>query len=366
MSWEKKQDGRYLVRWRDSAGRSRSKTVYRQRDAIALDGEMKRKRSMGELLVHERGTETLAEFWQLWQHQYAATHVSPRTLAIYRRHWDKHVDPVLGTRKLRDITPERIERLVAALNARCAPATTRKVMAIMQGVLQRAVDWGYLPANPARGVRRPRLVSRRGRALTTRQLDAICAELTLRGATVTRVLAWTGLRPGELRALTWERIGANSIWVRAAVSGDEMRSTKTGAERDVELQPAARRALLEWYVAQGQPSEGSLIFPGRDGRLWRDEAYNRWQQTAWKPAAERAGVKGAVLYDLRHTYASWLIDQGRSPAEVAGQLGHSVAQCLATYTHVFEDRRKSVASPCHANASMLEILSNHGRSAASS
>lgn len=360
MSWEKKPDGRYLVRWRDSAGRSRSKTVYRQRDAISLDGEMKRKRSMGELIAHERGDTTLAEFWAIWKQDYGAVNVSTRTLAVYDRFWSGHIDPAIGHYRLNAISPERIVRLVAALNRTLAPATTQRILGMLQGVLERAVEWRYIQVNPCRGVKRPPAESRRGRALTPDQLAAICAELSPRSRTVALVLAWTGLRPGELRALTWAALSSTHIRVEQAASNDVIGPTKTRRRRSVDLTPEARKTLLEWFMASGQPAASALIFPAATGGLWLDGAYSRWGQRRWRPAVARAGLPGIIPYDLRHTFASRLIDEGKSVIEVARQMGHTPTQTLETYAHEFEQQRKSVASECHANPSIREILSAGG------
>src|SRR5581483_9386661 len=193
----------YKVRWRDSAGTSRRKTVRLWRDAVALDAEIKRKKVMGELVTHEKGKIKLCDFWDVYLRQYAEANVTPRTLDSYRRLWLKHIDPVLGDRAVRSITREDTSALSVRLSLTLSSSTVRKILAIFGGVLQRAVEWGYIATNPASGVRKPRLVQRTGQALTGSAISAICAELDLRSATIVRVLSGTGIRPGELRALLW-------------------------------------------------------------------------------------------------------------------------------------------------------------------
>lgn len=360
MSWEKKPDGRYLVRWRDSAGRSRSKTVYRQRDAIALDGEMKRKRSMGELLDHERGDQTLADFWELYWTNYAQVHLSPRTRENYEIQWRCHIKPKLGRHKLRTIRREDVSKLLQGLSGQLQPATVGKVHTVLQGVLRLAVEWGYISHNPAARMKQTRANKREGRALTPEQIEALCRELPdLRDCTIVRLLAFTGLRPGELRGLRWHDVGERALQIERSVSANRVGPTKTRRSRSVELQPAARKTLLEWYMACGQPAADAYVIPGARSQVsfWTDDGYSKWGQKVFVPAATRAGLKGLVPYDLRHTFISALVAEGRDLYWLARQTGHNPAVMLERYAHLVGG--ESVASECHANASVYDILSGN-------
>jgi integrase len=57
----------------------------------------------------------------------------------------------------------------------------------------------------------------------------------------------------------------------------------------------------------------------------------------FQPATAAAGLEGARPYDLRHSFVSLLIHEGRSIVDVAAQAGHSPQTCLATYAHVFAE-----------------------------
>lgn len=342
MSIEKRTAGDgYNVRWRDATGRQRSKKVVLWRDATALDGEMKRKKAMGELVLHERGTIVLEEFWLLWLERYGRVHITARTLDVYERLWRCHLKPVVGRSRLRDLTAEDVSALVSRLSAKLAPGSVRKVIAVLQGVLQRAVEWQYIPSNPCRGTRKPRLTPREGVALDVDQLEDLAAELREeRSRFVMWLLAETGLRPGELRALTWRDIGEETIAVTKAVSRNQSGPTKTHGRRSVALRPAARTAFKSWRMAQGRlVAPQALVFPSAAGSgVWTDEGWRSWQRKVFTKAAARAGIPGLVPYDLRHTFASRLIAEGRDIYWIARQLGHNPTQTLNTYGHLFESR----------------------------
>jgi site-specific recombinase XerC len=87
-------------------------------------------------------------------------------------------------------------------------ASVRKVLAPLQGVLQRAVEWQRIPANPCKAVRKPsQRRDRVVRPLAPEQVERprrhLLARGRLRDAVFISVLAYAGLRPGEALALTW-------------------------------------------------------------------------------------------------------------------------------------------------------------------
>jgi hypothetical protein len=140
----------WRVRWRDGSGRERSRVLGRKRDAEAFDAEVRRHKRAGDLAVHSAGKETLADFAEKWFELYAAPTLARSTLTSYASTWDRHVLPRLGGFALRDLTPELIQRQAAELrSAGVGPAALRRTLVLLQGVLQRAVEWGHIPANPA-------------------------------------------------------------------------------------------------------------------------------------------------------------------------------------------------------------------------
>ena len=118
--------------------------------------------------------------------------------------WDTHVLPRLGGLKLRELTPEVLQRFRLELEADgVGRASTRKALVLLHGILQRAVEWNRLAANPMRAVRKPRASSTRlveplSPETVERMRSVLLAAGLLRDATLIAVLAYAGLRPGEL------------------------------------------------------------------------------------------------------------------------------------------------------------------------
>ncbi len=160
MSVEKvvRKDGGVVwrVRWRQ-AGQNRAKVLGRKRDAEAFDAELKRRRRLGELGLLDAGNERLADFAQDWWKLYAEPNLAKSTLRVYAELWDAHVLPRLGQLKLRELTVETLQRYRLELQRDgVGQASARKALVMLQGMLQRAVEWGRLPSNPMVAVKKPR------------------------------------------------------------------------------------------------------------------------------------------------------------------------------------------------------------------
>lgn len=95
--------------------------------------------------------------------------------------------------------------------------------------------------------------------------------------------------------------------------------------------------LAVWRLAAGRPGERALVFPAEDGGPWGEHAYASWRRRAFRRALEAAGMEQARPYDLRHSFASLLLHEGRSVIYVARQLGHDAQLTLSRYGHVIEE-----------------------------
>jgi integrase len=324
--------------------RNRARTFDRKAHALAFEAEVRRRRVAGDLRPLEAGRETLQEFAEEWWRLHAIPNLARTTLASYAALWDAHVLPRLGATPLRELDPLTLAAFRAELTAAgVGPASVRRVMVIVQGVLERAVEWQRIPTNPARAVRKP--PQRREWAvqpLAPLVVERIRAHLVdggrPRDAVLMCVLAYAGLRPGEALALTWSHIRERTILVERAVALGELKTPKTARTRTVRLLAPLAADLSELRIGQGKPPGDSLVFPGRDGALRGDDAYRYWRRRVFAPAARAVGLDSPVRpYDLRHSFVSLLIAEGANVVEVARQAGHSPTMTLSTYAHLFDE-----------------------------
>ena len=167
-------------------------------------------------------------------------------------------------------------------------------------------------------------------------VEALRAASQPRDATLISVLAYAGLRPQEALALTWGHVRERTILVERAASLGELRDTKTRAHRTVRLLGPLVGDLALWR-GLGKPDPDAWIFPTLAGGLWTGEDWRNWRHRAWARAIKKAGLKPVRPYDLRHSFASLLLHEGRSVMYVARQLGHDAQLTLSTYGHVIDE-----------------------------
>ncbi len=159
----------------------------------------------------------------------------------------------------------------------------------------------------------------------------------MRDSTLLSILAYAGLRPGEAIGLRWSCIQERTLLVDAAVFDGELGPTKTRRVRTVRLLKPLARDLAEWRMKCGRPANDALVFPGHDAKPWTLTAYKNWRRRFFDRVVEAVGLKDVQPYDLRHSFVSLLIHEGRSVVDVARQAGHAPTMSLDTYAHVFDE-----------------------------
>lgn len=164
-----------------------------------------------------------------------------------------------------------------------------------------------------------------------------------------RVLAYTGIRPGEMRALSWEDVDMEQrvIHIRRNITQQKMqfKLPKTNRTRIVHLMPPALAALEDQFKITGALSEAEIDMhlPGgmivhqilrpvfRPTRVvpGRPPFYSAvFLLAPWQAAIKKSGVRYRRVYQLRHTFASWNITAHGNLAFIAEQMGHNSIKML--------------------------------------
>jgi integrase len=324
---------RYKVRWKEH-GASRAKSFDKERDAIRFDGDIKRRLALGDDLT-PRGTQRLDAFTQRWIDTHMKVALTTATQDVYATQLDLRILPALGHLRLRDIRPSSIDEFVAAMRRKgVGDPTVVKTLTVLQSILQRAVRDEEIATNPVRAVRKP--AQRREREpimVAPEKVEVIrqglLAEDRMRDATLVSLLAYAGLRPeSEAITLTWEQVGKRTIFIPRG-------RKRGGRDRHVRLLAGLAQDLGEWRLASG--TRTGLVFPASDG-AWKGHDWDNWRDRIFRPQAHVAGLPADVRpRDLRSSFATLLIHEGRTIVEVARQLGHSASTCVKDYAGVFEE-----------------------------
>ncbi len=237
--------------------------------------------------------------------------------------------PLLGSRRVDEITPTDVAELVTALHADGRKRETiRKSLAALAQVL----DFAGVKDNPARDrsrVRLPRELREEPTPPTAAQIEAVLGLMPPRYALALLVLDATGMRVGELEEnglLCSDLDEPNERWrIRRAVE-------KGRRGRWVSLPPDLFAAVLATLPAREDRAPDRPVFPGLTQERLR---------TAIARAARASGTPAWSPHDLRHRRISLWHRQGENWALIGSRVGQrSLSVTADTYTHVLLDDRE--------------------------
>jgi len=342
----RKRGKHYAIRYYDAAGRRKWETIGPNlHEAKQVLAQRMWERRNGKFRLTRKGI-TMAEFIAKWEDDHLVVRqqlgrLKESTLVGYRVNLRLHIGPFFGRMRIDEIALPHVREFVKALLAKnLAPASVLKSVALVKEMFKHAVQWGYLDANPAQYVERPRVEIGETQVLTPpeirRLLDA--AEEPVRTMLLCAVL--TGMRRGELLGLKWEDIDleGNRIQVRRALWRGKFVTPKSRrSRRAIDLAPTLKAALARL------PSrfKGELVFTSPTGEAIDPDNFSHRD---WVRALRRSQLRRIRFHDLRHTYASLLIAQGAHPKYIQAQLGHaSIQTTLDRYGHLMPEMHAAEA-----------------------
>lgn len=280
-------------------------------------------------------------FGEVWPAYFAEVqgNKSLRTIAKEEQVFRLWLAPAVGKMPMRSIAPLDLERLKKHMaDAGLAPRSTQYALAVLRQVFHFANRHGLFDGpSPTAKVKMPTADNRRLRFLTHEEAGALLGALKARStATFHHALLslHCGLRFGEIAALTWSDVDME----RGVLT---LRDTKSGKTRMAFMTGAVREALES--LPKGKPVE--LVFPGRGGvkMVQASDTFNR----AVAELALNTGLvdsrQKVVFHSLRHTFASWLVENGTDLYTVKELMGHADFKMVSRYAHLSpEHMRKAV------------------------
>lgn len=316
-----------------------------------------------DLAAAKRARLTLRGFLTDTYRDWALKHL--RTGAETLARLERSFAAVLDLR-LVDLTAFRVEAWrTARLKGGASKSTVNRDVDDLKACLRRAVAWGHLASYPLAAVKRYRLDRAPVvRYLTpdeeTRFLTALEDRDAARVAKRASANAWrrargypelpsygpytdhvrpflllalhTGCRRGELLAATW-----GDVDVVRAVLTVRGHHAKSGQTRHVPLNATALATLNAWRPDPA-PAAEALVFPGVDGRAIAD------LKSAWRTVTTAADLKAFRLHDLRHTFASKLVQAGVDLNTVRELLGHADLKMTIRYSHLAPDLKAAAVA----------------------
>jgi integrase len=201
--------------------------------------------------------------------------------------------PGLVSLTLAALTPERLGQWRDERLGEVKPATVARYMTVLTAAIEHARrEWRWLKTNPMRDVRRPGATPHRERTIHWREIRGLlkragysrarCRTMTEATARAMLFAIRTGMRAGEICALTWKDVKADYV---------VLRTSKTGEGRNVALSRGARRTIESmrgWHPIE--------VFGLRPQTL----------DALFRKLRDAAGLAGFTFHDTRHTAATML------------------------------------------------------------
>lgn len=300
------------------------------------------------LLDAEHAVRTLTEVAEAWRA--SRVDVSGGTAATHRVNLNRIV-PVLGERAVEEVTSDDIAAFVATLHA---DGLKRESIRKTLSTLAQIFDFAEVVPNAARDrrVRLPQEDRLEVHPPVAEHVEAVYRILPTAYRLPLLVADATGMRVGELDALTWADVDEPACRFRVSQA-----RAKTRTGRFVPVPESLFSVVVDLV-----PREDRHL----DGRVFSDFSADAFR-TALTRACKATGIPAYSPHDLRHRRASLLHLGGTPVAEAARWLGHSPQEHLKTYQHVVLDRSEvdyealmrahPVARPWHAPAEKVPVSS---------
>ena len=351
-------EGRHIVSY-DENGKANTKNVLAKTKTECIEKLKKLREEYDEVAPFKiKPGMRFGDWINYWYENHAKPTLRPTTQESYRQWIEVHIIPAIGQIPLHKLTQADCQKFLNALKSdgrkshrdtqgtELAEKSVRNCYHVLKMSLDRAVTDGLIKKNPAIGCKLPPLKAKEMKILSKEEIQRFLIQAKEDGLYELFLLELTtGLRRGEILALTWDDLNVKARELRInkqftpAGGKATISEPKTKAAfRTIVLPPVMVNLLMEYK--KGVFSH--LIFPSRiKPEQPIDPGYvrKRLQQIL-----ERADCKRVRFHDLRHTFATIALQNGVDIKTVSGMLGHfSAGFTLDTYAHVTTSAQKEAA-----------------------
>ena len=240
--------------------------------------------------------------------------------------------PALLETDVRRVSDRDCENWLARYQQQYAPTVVNNSIGTLRAVFDEAISTGARFNNPAAGLSRVKVRAKRLALPSREEFLRFVEEIRTAGArqskdcaNLVKFLAYSGVRIGEARFVTWAdtNFGRRELHVR----GDPETATKNGETRYVPMIPELEQMLTELRSQRANELATATVM-----RVFEC-------QNSMTHAAEKVGMKRITHHDLRHLFATICIESGVDIPTVSRWLGHKDggALCMKTYGHLRQD-----------------------------
>ena len=326
--------GTYYLRYRNANNKTCHQKIGRTTDISLDDARQRAKTLRAEITLgadprgEEKARRAIPDFSTFFIQEYLPfAKTRKRTWAKDEEYFRLRIKDELGSVKLDRLRRKQIQDFHTSLKASgLASSTADHYLKLIKRVYSLAHSWGVIKENPAS--RLPLFMEDNTveNYLNNEELKRLMAVLqtdhNLTVCLIIRLLISTGVRKSEALLAQKRFINLETRVWRIPAS-----TAKAKKMRSLPLSDAAMDVLRQAYADSGNDSEYVFVNK-RTGKPYTTI------QKQWERIREKAGLRHCRLHDLRHTFASYLANSGRTLLEIQTLLGHSSPKVTLRYSHL--------------------------------
>ncbi len=278
----------------------------------------------------------LKEWLEVWLNKYVKHTIKLRSYVRYQEIIEKHINPVLGENQLDALTPQILQDFVLSkltsgnLKTGQALATNSvySIVNVLKQAIKFAVILGLLEKDNTRAIKLPAIKERQILAFEQFEQDRIlsyCFKHCLTNMLGIVLCLFTGIRLGELLALTWQDVNFEKRYLNINKTafyikqdGRNMILTNEPKTKSSNRILPLSKNLLEMLENKKQASNSDYIISTRDGKQVSPRSYQR----TFERLLKRLNIPYKNFHSLRHTFATRALELGLDVKTVSELLGH--------------------------------------------
>jgi integrase len=336
----------YYLRYLNSRGVAHQLKLGDERDlslaqAKTLADKARNKIAMGEDPLEEKATLRRVPTFA----QFTSEHYLPY-VKTYKRSWDcdvsllkNHLLPRFANRHMDTITRQDIQKMHHDRKATgAAPGSANRLLIMMRYIFNLAIKWEVpgIKTNPCAGIPLLEVNNKVERYLSVdeaqRLYEAVCRSENPMLRYIVTMLLLTGARKREVLDAKWQDFDlSRRIW--------RIPMSKSGKARHVPLADGAMNVL----ATMPRNLKAEHVFANPKTNQPYVSIF-----VAWNTARKQAGLADVRMHDLRHSFASLLVNSGRTLYEVQHILGHTQVKTTQRYAHLSQDTLLAAANAATA------------------
>ena len=299
---------------------------------------------------------TMADFLNLWYNEYCIKQLKKSTYESYRRNIDKYIITNIGNIKISKLKPLDLQKFYDSLESKLSKSSISYIHRILHKALNQAMKWEYVVKNVADLVDSPKRDNYVATILNEYEVQFLLSETKNTEIYIPILIAvGTGLRRGEILALTWNDIDfenktlivnkelirtKNELSVTTPKTQKSNRIISLSNTIIEELKKLQYNQKIQKQFLKDSYNDNNLVVCNYQGNYYSPDRLNH----LFKKQIKKLNLPDIRFHDLRHTHASLLLKEKVPAKVISDRLGHStISITMNLYSHIYDSTNIEVA-----------------------